>query len=111
MSTVHDLPLSAREAAEDHFGIDPGLKEIHYLPKGGNANEIRFVFVNPSVWYQSDDHLIPVHYPTGPKGVDPPWPTLAVIDATERQWKKLADGRILLPDGWSLDGLQTFTRP
>lgn len=92
----------AVDYGQRHKRIDPGIREIHYLPTGAPPNEIRFVEVNESI--TATTHPEPIDF-----GVDAGTPNahrLVVFDVTPDQWQAIRGGTLPLPVGWSLEGSQ-----
>jgi hypothetical protein len=88
--------------ARRHKQTDPGIREIHYLPTGAPANEIRLVEVNQSITGTASPE--PIDF-----GVDSGTPNahrLVVFDVTPEQWAEIRGGSLVLPPGWTLDGSQ-----
>jgi hypothetical protein len=92
--------------ANRHFETDNGVAEIHYLPENAPAREIRFLEINTLITEMTE--LEPIDF-----GVDigsDNSHTLYVLDTTPAQWSAIQAGHLKLPDGWSLENSQVFTR-
>jgi hypothetical protein len=101
MSVVQfDRNAMARWYADRHLRTDPGIVEIHYLPTNAPEREIRLIEVNSLIATRTEDPIQPIDF-----GVDlgsESKHTLLVADVTPEQWKRIQQGRLGLPDGWSL---------
>jgi hypothetical protein len=91
--------------AKRHKEIDPGIREIHYLPTGAPANEIRFVEVNEAITGTAAPEAIDFGVEAG----SPNEHKLVVFDVTPEQWEELREGTLSLPEGWTLEGSQEIS--
>ncbi len=109
MSVVQfDRDAMARWYADRHLRTDPGILEIHYLPANAPDREIRLVELNSLIASRVENPIQPIDF-----GVDMNTPTrhtLFVADVTPEQWMMIEQGRLALPDGWSLDDSVRFLR-
>ncbi len=99
-ATQFDRDTMARWYAEQHIKTDPGIPSVYYLPTDSPEREIRLVEVNNLIGERADDTLEPIDY-----GVDIGDETehkLLVLDVTPRQWDRIQEGHLPLPQGWSL---------
>jgi hypothetical protein len=109
-----ELPVSpdrdtvSRWLARQHFAIDPGIAEIHYL-HDAPADEIRFVEIN---------RLLPIPDPQNGQfafvdfalDIDRVDLSLSVIDMSVDQWQKVLNGVLRLPQGWASKPYSVFRR-
>lgn len=102
VADTFDRDATAAFYAKRHKQVDPSVLQIHYLPTGSPANEIRFVEVNRSI--AGTAHPEPVDF--GVDGGTPNAHKLIVLDVTPHQWGEIHAGRMALPPGWDLDGCQ-----
>jgi hypothetical protein len=109
MSVVQfDRDAMARWYADRHLRTDPGILESHYLPANAPDREIRLVEVNSLIGSRTENPIEPIDF-----GVDTGAPskhTLLVADVTPEQWKRIEQGQLALPDGWSLEDSVHFLR-
>ena len=107
MSVVQfDRDSTARWYAGENLKTDPGIVAIHYLPSNAEEREIRFVVVNKMLSERTDDYLEAIDF-----GIDRGTSNehkLVFLDVTPQQWEGVKEGRLELPDNWTLDGMQTF---
>lgn len=96
----------AERYAGRHLKTDQAVLEIHFLPEGAPANEIRLVEVNKLV--SESTPLEPINFgvETGGNGAH----TLYVLDVTPTQWQAICSGKTTLPSGWSLENSVTIRR-
>src|SRR4051794_34721649 len=88
--------------ARRHRETDPAISQIHYLPTGAPANEIRFVEVNESITGTASPE--PIDF--GVEGGTDNEHKLIVLDVTPEQWEEIQEDPALLPPGWTLEGSQ-----
>jgi hypothetical protein len=86
--------------AKRHKATDPAITEIHYLPGGAPANEIRLVEVNRAIAGTADPEPIDFGVDAGTENEH----RLIVLDVTPRQWQEIREGVLPLPPGWTLEG-------
>lgn len=98
----------ARWYADRHLSTDPGIQAVYYLPTGAPEREIRFLEVNALIAVRENDPLEPIDFGVDIESAEPH--TLLVLDVTPGQWEKIRNGKIPLPDGWSLDQSISFSR-
>lgn len=106
MPVTFDRDSTARFYAKRHKGTDPAISEIHYLPTGAPANEIRFVEVNGSITGAASPE--PIDF--GVDGGSDNEHRLVVLDVTPEQWEEIREGTLPLPPGWTLEGSQEISR-
>lgn len=100
MAEAFDRDATAAFYAKRHKATDPSVLQIHYLPTGSPANEIRFVEVNRSIAGTASPE--PIDF--GVEGGTPNAHKLVVLDVTPEQWVEIQARRMALPPGWELDG-------
>lgn len=86
--------------ASQHFEIDPGTLEIHYLKKDAPEREIRLLEVNNQIAEMTDESLEPLDF--GVDIGDANAHKLFVLDVTPSQWDSIQKQRLSLPRGWSM---------
>jgi hypothetical protein len=101
---LFDRDAIAKQYADRHLKVDPGVVEIHYLPTNAPAREIRFLEVNGKIIETS--HLEPIDFGVDVEGVN--HHVLLVLDITPTQWQAIQGGKLDLPEGWSLDNSMRF---
>jgi hypothetical protein len=89
----------AEDLAHQHFDLDQGVEHIFLLKKArsesGNHEPIKLLEVNRET---VECGIMPVYF--GPsRGI--PYP-LVVVDVSPREFSRLRDGRLTLPDGWKI---------
>lgn len=99
----------AKWYARRHFKTDPGIQTILYLPANAPEREVRLVEVNEALAEREDQPLEPIDFGVDIGGAE--GHTLMVLDVTPAQWKKIEKNKLLLPEGWSLEGATHFNRP
>lgn len=111
MSTVHQSQFHrdswARWYAKQHLKTDPGITSVYYLPNGADEREIRLVEINTLMGERLDGSLEAIDF-----GIDRGESTehrLVVLDVSANQWKKILQGDIPLPQGWSRENCQEFS--
>ena len=92
--------------AKRHKETDPAICEIHYLPTGAPANEIRFIEVNGFI----NGTASPEPIDFGVDGGTANEHKLIVLDVTPRQWEEIREGTLPLPTGWALEGSRAISR-
>ena len=98
----------AKWYAERHLKIDPGTKEVHYLPTGAPDKEIRFLEVNTMI---ANRDLAPLEAQDFGVAIEgPEQHTLMVLDVTPEQWRRIARKELALPSDWSLENEAVFKR-
>jgi|CXWL01.1.fsa_nt_gi hypothetical protein len=107
MSAVQfDRDSMARWYAGENLKTDPGIESIYYLPENAEEREIRFVIVNKLLMERTDDYLEPIDF-----GVDRGMTSehkLVYLDVTPGQWDRIREGELELPDGWTLNQMQSL---
>ena len=107
MSIVQfDRDAMAQWYAAQHLNTDPGIRAIYYLPTNSPEREIRFIEVNELLADRNDDVLEPLDF-----GVDTGVESehrLFVLDVTPRQWERIFDSSLPLPEGWSRQDSITY---
>lgn len=101
MPAVHsERDRTAKLYARRLLSVDPGLREIFYLPVNAPDDEIRLIAVNELIAELKDEAVLPID--TGADGHK-----LLLIDVTPSQWQRIGD---LLPEGWSLQDAVGFSK-
>jgi hypothetical protein len=98
----------ARWYANQHLRTDPGIRSVYYLPTNAPEREIRFIEINELVADRNDDALEPIDF-----GVDMGMESehkLFVLDVTPRQWDRIRQSLLQLPQGWSLSDAVTLSQ-
>ena len=95
----------AKSYAQRHLKTDPGVVEIHYLPKDAPDREIRFLEVNTMIPETPPE---PIDFGVAIGGANAH--TLYVLDVTPAQWETIQTKAMSLPTGWTLDGSQELGR-
>jgi hypothetical protein len=103
-----DRDSMARWYAMEHLKTDPGIRAIHYLPKGAGDREIRFIEINTLLADRTDDSLEPIDF--GVNMGSEKAHRLFVLDVTEKQWTRMESGELTLPNGWSLADKATYKK-
>jgi len=96
----------AKWYATQHLKTDPGVVSVHYLPKNAGEREIRFIEVNKLIADRFTEVLEPIDF-----GVDMGKKTehrLLVLDVTPKQWVKIQNQELSIPNSWSLEQEQVF---
>jgi hypothetical protein len=93
--------------ARQHLRFDNRLTEVVHLPAGAPENAVRLLEVNTGLFPEPGHPIIPVE--TTPAVTDLPF-QVSVADVTPDEWRQIQSNPSLLPDGWSLEGRQTFRR-
>jgi len=106
MPAAFNRDSMAKFYAKRHKEIDPAISEIHYLPTGAPANEIRFVEVNGFITGTASPEPIDFGVDAGTANEH----KLIVLDVTPEQWEEIREGTLPLPRGWSLEGSQVISR-
>jgi hypothetical protein len=94
--------------AQRHLQTDPGIREVFYLPDGAPEREIRLVEVNELIAVREHDAVEPIEF-----GVDRGSENehlVQILDVSPDQWAKIRRNEVHLPTGWSLNGVQPFSR-
>ena len=103
--TAFDRSGMARCYADRHRTFDPGVIDIYHLPTDAPAREVRLLEVN-SLIPDTTNALEAIDF-----GVDIESEnahTLMVLDVTPLQWDAVREGRLALPKGWTLEGLEAM---
>jgi len=106
MPAPFDRDSLATWYAKQHLKTDPAIRFVYYLPTDAPEREIRFVEINDLVADRNDDTLEPIDF-----GVDTGMESehkLLVLDVTPRQWTRIRQPSLPLPQGWSLTGAVPF---
>ena len=90
----------AQWIARRHLAVDPGIREVIYLPTDSPANEIRLLEVNAMLDGLQDEEVLPSDYGTPVEGLDF---SVHVADITPQQWQDIQGERLALPPGWKLN--------
>jgi hypothetical protein len=103
MSTNQHIEKLAAELAQEHFELEDELEQIIWLKKG-SAREIRLLEVNRDT---AATGIVEVFgFAPSP---DVPYP-LRIAEITPDEWERVQNGEIPLPDSWSLEEAEIFTR-
>jgi hypothetical protein len=94
--------------ARRHFNIDKGIVRIFYLPTNAPAREVRLLEVNDLAAIPEEAPVVAMDFMPDVEGVDF---SLFVADVTPNQYREIEQGRIALPDGWSLKDSQEIQSP
>lgn len=105
-ATLFNRDSMAQWYAQEHIKTDPGVRSVNYLPTGAPDREIRLVEVNALIGDLNDNALEPLDFGVE-CGTDEEH-TLWVLDVTPRQWDRLRESSLPLPEGWSLEGAVQF---
>jgi hypothetical protein len=106
--TQFDKNALAHWYATEHLKTDPGVRSVYYLPANAPDREIRIIEVNELLGDRKDSTLEPIDF-----GVDIGTESehkLFVLDVTPRQWDRIRQSLIALPQGWSLEDAVTYTQ-
>lgn len=103
MSSNHDIEKLAADLAQEHFELEDDLEQIIWLKKGP-AREIRLLEVNRNT---AATGMVEV-FGFAPSA-DVPYP-LRIAEITPDEWERVQNGEISLPDDWSLEEAEIFTR-
>ncbi len=106
MTAPFDRDSLARWYAKQHLRTDPAIRSIQYLPTNAPEREIRFVEINELVADINDDTLEPIDF-----GVDTGMESehkIFILDVTPRQWTRIRQHSLALPQGWSLTNAMPF---
>lgn len=98
--TQFDRDSMAQWYAMEHLKTDPGIVAVYYVPTNADDREIRLIEVNRLIGDRNDDSLEPIDF-----GVDAGLETahtLFVLDVTPKQWERIMNRDLPLPDRWSL---------
>lgn len=98
----------ARSHAVRHLNTDPGLRTVYYLPTDAPQRDIRFLEINDLITVREHDPLEPIDFGVDIGSAEPY--RLLVLDVTPAQWDQVRQGKLPLPEGWSLGGAVTFSR-
>ena len=105
--TAFDRDGWARWYAERHQKTDPGIGDIFYL-HDAPEREIRLIEINEMLTDRDDDPLEVIDF-----GVDSEGPTahrLIILDVTPKQWAKIENQEVQLPEEWRLEPKSRFSR-
>ena len=103
MSTNHDIQKLVSTLVQEHFDLEEELEQIIWLKKGP-VNEIRLLEINRNT---AATGMVEV-FGFAPS-TDVPYP-LRIAEITPEEWKRVQHGGISLPENWSLEGAEIFTR-
>jgi len=103
MSTNHHLEPLVASLIQEHFELEEDLEQIIWLKKGP-ASEIRLLEINRNT---AATGMVEV-FGFAPS-VDIPYP-LRIAEITPEEWERVQNGEISLPESWSLDDVEIFTR-
>lgn len=90
--------------ARGHLFVATYVREIHYLPAGAPPDEIRLVEVDDT---RPEFSIKP--FDNGPIGGEYDF-HVVIVDLNGDQWDQIQRGELPLPEGWSLEGMQTWGR-
>lgn len=102
-----DRDTLAAWIARKHFLIDSGIREIWFLPQEAPAEEIRLLEVNNRLAGPDSDRVEAVDFVLDIQGC--PF-QLLVADVTSDELEQIKEGRLSLPEGWTLDGNVVWRR-
>ena len=103
--TAFDRGGMARTYANNHRTFDPGVIDIYHLPTDAPTREVRLLEVNGLI-PDTTNALEALDF-----GVDIESEnahTLLVLDVSPSQWDAVREGRLALPKGWTLEGLEAM---
>ncbi|MFQ5632640.1 MAG: hypothetical protein ACE5I1_28055 [bacterium] len=103
MSNNHDFEKLVAELVQKHFELESDLEQIIWLRKV-SANEIRLLEVNCNT---AATGMVEA-FGFAPS-VDVPFP-LRIAEITPEEWQRVQNGKIPLPESWSLDNAEIFNR-
>jgi len=103
MSTNHHLEPLVASLVQEHFELEEDLEQIIWLKKGP-VSEIRLLEVNRDT---AATGMVEV-FGFAPSA-DIPYP-LRIAEITPEEWERVQNGEISLPESWSLDNAEIFTR-
>jgi hypothetical protein len=105
--TTADRELIVEWVARRHLSVDPGLSEVHFLPEGAPADEIRLVEVNEMSAGALEGDLRPIDF-----GLDVANAhfRLVVVDADREQLERARRDPSSLPDGWGWRDSRNWSR-
>ena len=101
-AVAFDRDKLARRYASRHLKTDAGVEQIYHLPKDAPLRDIRLLEVNNLISETTPLEAIDFGVDIG--GAEPH--VLYVLDVTPEQWNGIESGKIPLPTGWTLDGIQ-----
>jgi hypothetical protein len=99
----HDIEKLVASIVQEHFDLEEDLEQIIWLKKGA-ASEIRLLEVNRNTAATS---MVEV-FGFAPSA-DVPYP-LRIAEITPEEWERVQNGAIALPENWSLEDAEIFTR-
>ena len=105
-TTVFNRDPLASYYANQHLKTDAAVKRVLYLPKNSPEREIRFIEVNELISERGTRQLVPIDF-----GIDmgqSSFHSLLVVDVTPEEWDAIEQGRLSIPNGWSLDEMREF---
>lgn len=108
-ATEFDRDAMAKNHARSHQQVTPSITAIYYLPHGAPPREVRLIEVSPNIPDLTTNPVEPVGF--GIDGGTEDFHMLEILDVTPAMWDKIQDGRLELPAGWSLKGVQNLIRP
>lgn len=103
-----DRDEMARWYAREHLEVDPGIREVYYLPADAPEREIRLVEINELIVERLEEALEPLDFGVG-RDADVEH-TLLVLDVTPGQWERIQKQEVPLPSGWSLRGAVPYLK-
>jgi hypothetical protein len=103
MSTNHVLEQFVATLVQEHFELEEDLEQIVWLKKGP-PSEIRLLEVNRNT---AATGMVEV-FGFAPSA-DVPYP-LRIAEITPDEWERVQNGTISLPESWSLEDAEIFTR-
>jgi hypothetical protein len=103
MSMNHDIEKLVASIVQEHFDLEEDLAQIIWLQKG-TASEIRLLEVNRNTAVTG---MVEV-FGFAPSA-DVPYP-LRIAEITPEEWERVQNGEIALPENWTLEDAEIFTR-
>ncbi len=103
MSTNHNLEKLVATLVQEHFDLETDLERIVWLKKGP-ASEIRLLEINRNT---ASTGMVEA-FGFAPS-TDVPYP-LRIAEITPHEWERVQNGEISLPESWSLEDAEIFTR-
>lgn len=103
MFNKHDIEKLVAILAQEHFELEEDLEQIIWLKKE-TASEIRLLEVNRNT---AATGMVEV-FGFAPSE-DVPYP-LRIAEITPEEWERVQSGEIALPECWSLEDAEIFSR-
>jgi len=92
-----------QQLARKHFEIEDCVERVIWF-KNGEGEEIHLIEVNRNTFPEG---MILTFYLRPTRDVPLP---VRIADITPQEWEDVKNGRIPLPEGWSLDDIKIFER-